>query len=59
MGFCLDIAIPFHSNLTETKIMSVQTLNILHLNYSITACLVKPWMLNTFHVGFRRVNHTK
>ena len=60
MGFCLYIAIPFHSNLTEAKLMSVQSLNILHLNYSTKssliswpACLVKPWMLNTFHVGFR------
>ena len=54
----------FHNNLTEAKIaneliMSVQSLNILHLNYSSKSCLiswparlVKPWMLQTFHVRF-------
>ena len=62
--------ITFHNKLTKAKIanqliMSVQSLNILHLNYSTKSCLiswparfVKPWMLQTFHVQFPvLVNH--
>ena len=61
--------ITFHNNLTKAKIaneliMSVQSLNILHLNItcliSWPARLVKPWMLQTFHVRFPvLVNHAK
>ena len=64
--FCLYIAITFHNNLTDAKIaneltMSIQSLNILHLNYSTKSCLISwparlviPWMLQNFHVlGFR------
>ena len=48
-------------------IMSAQSLNILHLSYSTKSCLiswparlVKPWMLQTFHVQFPvLVNHPK
>ena len=62
MDFCLYIAITFHNNLTGAKIgneliTSVQSLNILHLNYSTKSCLiswparlVKPWMLQTVRV---------
>ena len=64
IGSCLHIVTTFHNNLSETKIanesiMSVQSLIILHLNYSTKSCLiswparlVKPWMLQTFHVRF-------
>ena len=64
--------ITFHNNLTKAKIaneliMSVQSLNILHLNYSTKSCLiswpvrlVKPWMLQTFQVRFPvLINHPK
>ena len=72
--FCLYIAITFHNSLTKAKIvneltMSVQSLNILHLTYSTKscliswpACLVKPWVLQTFHGHVRfpiLVNHAK
>ena len=75
IGFCLYIAITFHNNLTEAKIVnelikSVQSLNILHLSYSTKLCLIqliswpahlaKPWVLETFHVRFPvLVNHAK
>ena len=72
IGSCLYMAVTFHNNLTEAKIankliMSVQSLNILHLNYSTKsfliswpARLVKPWMLQTFQVPFPvLVNHAK
>ena len=72
IGFSLYIAITFHNNLTEAKMpnelmMSVQSLNILHLSYTTKSCLiswpvrlVKPWMLQTFHVRFTvLVNHEK
>ena len=62
--------ITFHNNLIKANIaneliMSVQSLNILHLSYSTKSCLiswparmVKPWMLQTFHVRFPvLVNH--
>ena len=44
-GFCLYIAIKFHNNLTKAKIaneliISVQSLNILHLNYLTKSCLI-------------------
>ena len=61
-GSCLHKATTFHNNLSETKIaneliMSVQSLIILHLKtksclISWSARLVKPWMLQTFHVRF-------
>ena len=75
IGLCLYIAITFHNNLTEAKIVnelikSVQSLNILHLSYSTKLCLIqliswpahlaKPWVLQTFHVRFPvLVNHAK
>ena len=74
ISFCLYIAITFNNSLTKAKIvneltMSVQSLNILHLNYSTKscliswpACLVKPWVLQTFHGHVRfpiLVNHAK
>ena len=45
IGVCLYIAITFHNKLTEAKIaneliMSVQSLNILRLNYSTKSCLI-------------------
>ena len=45
IDFCLYIPISFHNNLAEAKIanelmMSVQSLNILHLSYSIKSCLI-------------------
>ena len=62
----------FHNNLTKAKIanelvMSVQSLNFPHLSYSTKsflifwpARLVKPWMLQTFHVRFPVLaNHLK
>ena len=65
IDFCLHIPISFQNDLAEAKIaneliMSVQSLNILHLSYSILkscliswpARLVKPWMIQTFHVWF-------
>ena len=62
------------TDLTEAKIAnelitSVQSFNILHLNYSTKSCLiswparlVKLGVLQTFHVWFpvfKLVNHTK
>ena len=62
ISICLYIAIAFHNSLTEKRklrttelILSVQSLNILHLNYSTKLCLISwphVWMLQTFHVRF-------
>ena len=67
-GFCLYIAITFHINLTKAQIAnelftSVQSLNIqlsCVLQGSWPARLVKPWVLQTFHVQFPvLVHHAK
>ena len=75
-GLCLYIAIKFHNSSTEAEakianefIPSVQSLTILHIKYllnwrlcfiSWSALLVKPWVLQTFHVRFPvLVNHAK
>ena len=59
IDFCLYIAVTFHNNLAEAKIaneliMSVQSLNVLHLNCSIKSCFIPGlhvWSnLQTFHV---------
>ena len=49
IGFCLYIATTFHNNSTDAKIaneliMSVQSLSILHLNYSSKSCLIKVFV---------------
>ena len=56
IGFCLYIAITFHNKIVNELTMSVHSLNTLHLSYSTKscliswpACLVKPWVLQTFH----------
>ena len=59
IGLCLYVAITFHNNLIEAKIaneliMSVQSLNILHLSllklvvsYLLASLLAKSWVLQT------------
>ena len=76
ISLCLYITITFHNNSTEAKakianefISSAQSHNILHIKYLLNwrlcfiswpALLVKPWLLQTFHVRFPvLVNHAK